>query len=364
MQQPEGFVEDNSKVCLLKKSLYGLKQSPRQWYRRFDEFLLKTDFVRSNYDSCVYMVKRKEKVILYLLLYVDDIHMASSDKHGIQKLKEKLNDEFEMKDLGNAKRILGMNILRDRSKGELFLSQHDYLKKVVERFRMSDSKVVNTPLGHHWKLSIKQCPQSEDERKKMESTPYASGVGSIMYGMVCSRPDLSYAISVGGLKYKKIDPGRDALEGYVDADYAGNVDTRKSLSGFVFTLFGTAVTWKANQQSVVVLSTTQAEYTALVEGVKEAIWLKGMIGELGIGQGCVKIHCDSQSAIHLTNHQVYHERTKHIDIRLHFVRDMIETKEIIVEKVASEENLADMFTKSLPRSRFKHCLDLINFVEE
>ncbi|CAJ2636069.1 unnamed protein product [Trifolium pratense] len=357
MQQPEGFVEDNSKVCLLKKSLYGLKQSLRQWYRRFDDFLLTTGFVRSNYDSCVYMMKRNEKVILYLLLYVDDILMASSDKHEIQKLKEKLNGEFEMKDLGNAKRILGMDILRDRSKGELFLSQHDYLKKVVERFRMTDSKVVNTPLGHHSKLSIKQCPQSEDERKKMESTPYASGVGSIMYGMVCSRPDLSYAISVvsrfmanpgqvhwqalkwvlrylngslkGGLKYTRTDPGRDALEGYVDADYAGNIDTRKSLSGFVFTLFGTAVTWKANQQSVVALSTTQAEYIALVEGVKEAIWLKGMIGEMGISQGCVKIHCDSQSAIHLANHQVYHERTKHIDIRLHFVRDMIETKEIM-----------------------------------
>ncbi|CAJ2646845.1 unnamed protein product [Trifolium pratense] len=329
MQQPEGFVEDNSKVCLLKKSLYGLKQSLRQWYRRFDDFLLKTGFVRSNYDSCVYMMKRNKKVILYLLLYVDDILMASSDKHEIQKLKEKLNGEFEMKDLGNAKMILGMDILRDRSKGELFLSQHDYLKKVVERFRMTDSKVVNTPLGHHSKLSIKQCPQSEDERKKMESTPYASGVGSIMYGMVCSRPDLSYAISVGGLKYTRTDPGRDALEGYVDADYAGNIDTRKSLSGFVFTLFGTTVTWKANQQSVVALSTTQAEYIALVEGVKEAIWLKGMIGEMGISQGCVKIHCDSQSAIHLANHQVYHERTKHIDIRLHFVRDMIETKEIM-----------------------------------
>ncbi|GAU19603.1 hypothetical protein TSUD_304150 [Trifolium subterraneum] len=151
------------------------------------------------------------------------------------------------------------------------------------------------------------------------------GVGSIMYNMVCSRSDLSYAISVGGLRYKRIDPGRDDLEGYVDADYA--------------------------------------EYIALVEGVKEAIWLKGMIGEMGIGQGCVRIHCHSQSVIHLANHQVYHERTKHIYIRLHFVRDRIETKEIIVEKVASEENSADMFTKSIPRAKFKHCLDLINFEE-
>ncbi|PNX59896.1 putative retrotransposon Ty1-copia subclass protein [Trifolium pratense] len=186
--------------------------------------------------------------------------MASSDKQEIQQLKEKLDSEFEMKDLGNAKSILSMDILRVRRKGELFLSQHDYLKKVVERFRMTYYKVENKPLGHHSKLSIKQCPQSEDERKKMEGTPYASGVGSIMCGMVCSRPDLSYAISVG----------------YVDADYAGNIDTRKSLLGFVFTLFGTAVTWKENQQSVVALSTThaeyiatQAEYIALVEGLRK-----------------------------------------------------------------------------------------------
>ncbi|MCI01408.1 aspartyl-tRNA synthetase, partial [Trifolium medium] len=156
----------------------------------------------------------------------------------------------------------------------------------------------------------------------------------------------------------------DALEGYVDTDYADNIDTRKSLSGFVFTLFGTTVTWKANQQSVVAILTTQAEYIALVERVKEAIWLKGMIGEMGICQGCVKIHCDSQSVVHLANHQVYHERTKHIDIRLHFVRDMIKSKEIMVERVASEENPADMFIKSLPRAKFKHCLDLINFIEE
>jgi len=132
-----------------------LKQSPRQWYRRFDEFLVKDGFVRRNYDSCVYMMRRNEKVILYLLLYVDDILMASSDIQEIHKLKKKLNDELEMKDLGNAKRILDMDIMRDRNKGEMFLSQQRYLRKVVERFITRDSKVVGTPLGHHTKLSIK-----------------------------------------------------------------------------------------------------------------------------------------------------------------------------------------------------------------
>ena len=163
-----------------------------------------------------------------------------------------------------------------------------------------------------------------------------------------------------GLRYKKT-AHEAAVTDYVDADFAGNVDTRKSLTGYVFTLFGTTISWKANQQSVVALSTTEAEYMALAEGVKEAIWLKGMVNELGIAQACVTIHCDSQSVIHLANHQMYHERTKHIDVKLHLIRDVIEYEKVKVEKVSTEENSADMFTKSLSSVKFKHCLDLINF---
>lgn len=117
----------------------------------------------------------------------------------------------------------------------------------------------------------------------------------------------------------------------------------------MFTLFGTTISWKANQQSAVTLSTTQAEYIVLVKGVKEAIWLKDMIGELGITQEREKVNCDNQNAVHLANPQVYHERTKHIDTRLHFIRDMILSKETQVHKVPSEENRTDMFTKSFPR---------------
>ncbi|MCI02929.1 retrotransposon protein putative Ty1-copia subclass [Trifolium medium] len=132
MEQPEGLIEDKSKVCLLKKSLYGLKQSPRQWYARFDEFLLKNAFVRSEYDDCVYILKREEKVILYLLQYVDVILMAYSSKEESNMPKKNFNGELEMKDLGVANRILGMDIMRNRDKGELFLSQYNYLKKVAE----------------------------------------------------------------------------------------------------------------------------------------------------------------------------------------------------------------------------------------
>lgn len=388
MNQPKGFEEGENKVCLLKKSLYGLKQSPRMWYLKFDEFLIRYGFIRNRYDNYVYILKNEKVCVLYLLLYVDDILIASANKEEIRKLKESLNTEFEMKDLGSTRRILWIDIQRDRAKGELFLSQSNYLKKVVERFRMHQSKPVSTPLGHHTKLFVIQALETIEERSKMNQTPYVSGVGSIMYGMVCSRPDLAHAISIirrfmgdlgsahweavkwtlrylngslnAGLRYKKTTH-EAAITGYVDADFVGNVGTRKSLTGYVFTLFGTTISWKENQQSVVALSTTEAEYMALAEGVKEAIWLKGMVNELGIAQACITIHCDSQSVIHLANHQMYHESTKHIDVKLHFIRDVIESEKVKVEKVLTEENPADMFIKSLSSVKFKHCLDLINF---
>ena len=134
-----------------------------------------------------------------------------------------------------------------------------------------------------------------------------------------------------GLRYKKT-AHEVAIIGYVDADFVGNVDTRKSLTGYAFTLFGTTISLKANQQSVVALSTTKADYMALVEGVKEAIWLKRMVNELGMTQPCVTILCDNQSVIHLANHQIYHERTKHIDVKLRFIRDVIESEKVKVEK--------------------------------
>nr|KYP64654.1 Retrovirus-related Pol polyprotein from transposon TNT 1-94 [Cajanus cajan] len=164
-----------------------------------------------------------------------------------------------------------------------------------------------------------------------------------------------------GLRFKRSHIEGDAVIGYVDADFAGCLDTRKSLTGYVFTMFSSAVTWKANLQSVVSLSTTEVEYIALTEGAKEGAWLKRLIGDPGINQSRVTINCDSQSAIHLANHHTYHERTKHINVRYHFIRDMIETRKIQVLKIATEDNPVDMLTKSLPRAKFKHCLDLINF---
>ncbi|WVZ24349.1 hypothetical protein V8G54_002893 [Vigna mungo] len=378
MKQPDGFAVDD-RVCLLQKSLYGLKQSPRQWYRKFDDFLIKLNFKRCNYDDCVYTLNHDGEM-LYLLLYVDDILIASSDRGMIGETKTRLADAFEMKELGEARRILGIDIKRDRPGSNLFLSQECYLQKVISRYRMAESKMASTPVGQHLKLTKEQCPKTEEERKKMESVPFSNGIGSIMYGMVCTRPDVAHGVSVlsqfmvnpgpthweafkwmlryirgslgTGLSFQNNFQGGGYIEGFVDSDFARCMDTRKSRSGYVFTLFGTAVSWKSTLQSVVALSTTEAEYYALAEGVKEALWLKGLVRELGFDQKSVCVHCDSQSAIHLANHQIYHSRTKHIDVKLHFVRSIVESGDVQICKIASEENPADMLTKPLAKERF------------
>ncbi|KAH9769617.1 hypothetical protein KPL71_012080 [Citrus sinensis] len=198
MAQPEGFVEEGTEdmVCLLKKSLYGLKQSPRQWYLRFDEFMLSHDFNRSEYDNCVYFRKLNSGDQISLLLYVDDMLIACKHKEEIKKLKAELMAVFEMKDLGPAAKILGMQIKRDRHAKTLFLTQTGYLKRVVNIFGMVNSKPVTTPVAVHFKLSKQHAPQEEADIDHMRKIPYSSAVGSIMYAMVCTRPDVAYGIGL------------------------------------------------------------------------------------------------------------------------------------------------------------------------
>ncbi|OAE25191.1 hypothetical protein AXG93_925s1020 [Marchantia polymorpha subsp. ruderalis] len=357
MAQPEGFVKvgDEDKVCLLKKSLYGLKQSPRQWYLRFDEFMVRNEFLRSNFDSCVY-VKWVDGSGISLLLYVDDMLIAS--KNEIHNMRQLLGSEFEMKDMVLAKKILGMEITRDKRRNELFTSQGGYLQKVVPKFGMSESKAVQTPLVAHFKLSASMSPKTEEGRASMERIPYVSAVGILMYAMVCTRPYLACAASLVSRFMINADVAK--LKGYVDADFAGDLDKRRSLTGYVFTLFGCALSWKAHLQPIVALSTTDAEYIATMEGMKESLWLKGLIGELGIVQNEVELFCDNQSAIHLTKNQMFHEKTKHIDIKLHIIWNVVVEGSMVVEKVHTDENTADMTTKLVTGIKFRHCCDLIN----
>ncbi|GJU57696.1 transposable element [Tanacetum coccineum] len=240
MVQPEGFkvVGKAHEVCKLHKSLYSLKQSPRQC---LDE---------------------------------------------IEKLKTRLKSEFEMKYLDEVKMILDMEIVRDRKLRKLCLTQKQYLRRVLKRFRAY-----------------------------MEKVPYANVVGSLMYAMICTRPDISHSVGM--------------VEGYCDSDYAGDLDKQISTTGYVFTLEKAPVSWKSTLQSTTALSTTKTEYMAMTETVKEVIWLQGLLGELGIKQKFVTMHSDSQSAIHLAKNKVYHARTKHIDVRYHFIREILEEVQLM-----------------------------------
>ena len=387
MSQPDGFKVPGHEnwACKLSKSLYGLKQSPRQWYKRFDSFMINQKYTRSQFDHCVYFRKLQDGTFVYLLLYVDDMLIASKNKREIDRLKAQLSSEFEMKDLGEAKKILGMEIKRDKVKGTISLTQTQYLKKVLQRFGINDkAKPVSTPLAPHFKLSALMSPSTEYEREQMNHIPYANAVGALMYAMVCTRPDISHAVSMVsrymhnpgkghwqavkwilryiqgtvdiGLKFEKDRNVGKHLVGYVDSDYAGDLDKRRSTTGYVFTIAGGPVSWRSTLQSTVALSTTEAEYMAVTEAFKEAIWLHGLVEDLGIVQKQVEVFCDSQSAICLAKNQVYHGRTKHIDVHFHFIREIVDEGNILLQKIRT----ADMLTKVVTGIKFQHCLDLIN----
>jgi hypothetical protein len=198
MDQPEGYIHEKypDKVCLLKRSLYGLKQSPRQWNNRFNEFMQRIGYERSKYDSCVYYKILLSGDYIYLLLYVDDILIASKDKEQVCELKTLLNSEFEMKDLGDAKKILGMEITRDRQAGTLTISQEGYLLKVLKDFGMDQAKSVNTPMGIHFKLKPANDEEVQKQSEVMRAIPYQSVVGSLMYSMISTRPDLAHSVGL------------------------------------------------------------------------------------------------------------------------------------------------------------------------
>ncbi|KAG8482489.1 hypothetical protein CXB51_024203 [Gossypium anomalum] len=214
-----------------------------------------------------------------------------------------------------------------------------YGLKQSPRFNMQSVKPVSTPLAAHFRLSSALSPQSDDEIEYMSHVPYSSAVGSLMYAM--------------------FGRTKDRVIGYVDVDFARDLDRRRSLTGYVFTIGGCAISWKATLQTTVALSTTKAEYMAITEACKEAIWLKGLFSELNEDLQISTVFCDSQSTIFLTKDQMFHERTKHIDVRYHFVCDIIARGDIVVSKISTHENPTDMMTKSLPITKFEHCLDLI-----
>jgi hypothetical protein len=382
MEQPEGFRVKGKEdyVCQLKKSLYGLKQAPRQWYKKFESVMEEQGYKKTTSDHCVFVQKFPDGDFIILLLYVDDMLIVGMNSSRIDRLKKQLSQSFAMKDLGPAKQILGVRIQRSRKDKKLFISQEQYIEKVLERFNMNNAKVVSSPLATHFKLSTKQSPSTDEEKEDMERIPYASAVGSLMYAMVCTRPDIAHAVGV--VSRFLSDPGREhwnavkwimrylrgtsklclsfgsgkpMLVGYTDSDMAGDVDTRKSTSGYLITFSGGAVSWQSRLQKCIALSTTEAELIAATEACKELLWMKKFLQELGFKQQQYVLFCDNQSTIHLAKNSSFHSRSKHIDVRYHWIRDTLNDKLLTLEKIHTDDNGSDMLTKALTREKLETC---------
>jgi hypothetical protein len=312
-------------VCKLQKSIYGLKQASRSWNLRFDEVVKGFGFIQSEEEPCVYK-KASGSSVVFLIFYVDDILLIGNDIPMLEAAKTSLKNSFSMKDLGEAAYILGIKIHRDRSKGLIGLSQDTYIDKVLKRFNMEEVKKGFFPMSHGIHLSKTQCPSTTDERQRMSRIPYASAIRSIMYAMICTRLDISYAHSVTsryqsdlgeghGITVKNVFKylrrtkgmflvygGEEVLVvmGYTDASFQTDQDDSKSKSRYVFTINGGAVRWKSSKQETVADSTTEVEYIAALKAAKEGVWIRKFLSELGVFPSVsspLDIYCDNNGAI-------------------------------------------------------------------
>ncbi|KAL5823894.1 hypothetical protein ACOSQ4_021794 [Xanthoceras sorbifolium] len=367
MAQPKGFIAPQL-VCKLHKSLYWLKQAPRAWYEKLKSALLKWGFVNSKADSSLFILHTSLDIIL-LLVYVDDILMTGSSR-DIDQVIQNLGATFALKTLGSLSYFLGFEIARTAA--GLHVSQTKYAIDLFKRTNMLHSKPCPTPMVFGIKLT-----QSAGE-KFFDASLYRSTIGALQY-LTISRPDIAYAVNnlsqylsahttshwlackrvlryINGTLYCGLffrPSPQISLTVFTDADWGSCLDDRKSTSGLCVFLGQNLVTWGARKQKVVARSSTEAEYRALAQAATEVIWFQSLFSELKLSlHGVPIIWCDNTSATSLAHNPVYHARTKHIELDLHFLRDKIAAHVFEVRFVPSKEQLADIFTKPLPTARF------------
>ncbi|RVW60313.1 Retrovirus-related Pol polyprotein from transposon RE2 [Vitis vinifera] len=311
MEQPPGFVaqEESGLVCRLRRSLYGLKQSPRAWFSRFSSVVQEFGMLRS------------------------------SDQDGIQKLKQHLFTHFQTKDLGKLKYFLGIEIAQSSS--GVVLSQRKYALDILEETGMLDCKPVDTPMDPNVKLVPGQGEPLGDPGRYRRLSPCDSHWDAVIR-------ILRYIKSTPGQGVLYENRGHTQVVGYTDADWAGSPTDRRSTSGYCVFIGGNLISWKSKKQDVVARSSAEAEYRAMALATCELIWLRHLLQELGFGKDeQMKLICDNQAALHIASNPVFHERTKHIEVDCHFIREKIASECVATSFVNSNDQLADIFTKSL-----------------
>ena len=368
---PEGYEEKEGVVYRLEKSLYGLKQSGRNWNRVLHDCLTENGFTQNQADNCVYSQESKEGKVI-IIVWVDDLIIAASDEGKLKKVKGMLAEQFKMKDLGQLKHFLGIDF--DFSDECIKMSQEKYINKILQRFNMSECRVRDTPCEQ-------KLEYSNDAVKMTDIRMYREAVGSLIYLTTCTRPDLSFVVSRLShylaepteeqwvtvkhvLRYLKgtADKGLTfrrstehlGIKAYSDADWAADTIDRRSTTGYCVSLSENSalVSWKAKKQPTVALSTCEAEYMALASTVQECLYLEQLLENMdGYQYTQTVIHEDNQGTIALARNPVNRKRCKHIDIRYHFIRSTVNEGKVNLMYCATDEMVADVMTK--PVSKFK-----------
>ncbi|KAL0307059.1 UNVERIFIED_CONTAM: Retrovirus-related Pol polyprotein from transposon RE1 [Sesamum radiatum] len=369
MLPPEGYDVPQGHVCKLKRSLYGLKQASRQWNQEFTSQLVAFGFTQSSHDHCLF-VMGSEDTFVAMLIYVDDVLITSPSVSLLTDVKSYLDGLFTIKDLGVALYFLGLQIAR--SPTGTSVTQAKYINDIVRDMGLMHAKSVTTPFPQHIKLSATRGAVLSDPE------PYRRLVGRLLY-LGFTRPDISYGVqqlsqflqhpcesywhaALHVVRYLKgtsttglFFPCSSSfqLQAYCDADWASCVDSRKSISGFCV-FFGTSlISWKSKKQATVSRSSAEAEYRSMGATVCELLWISYLLQDFGIPlHSPIPLFCDNKAALHIMANPVFHERTKHLDIDCHIVRNQYKLGFVAPSFVRGKEQIADIFTKSLPASTF------------
>lgn len=373
MEQPEGYEKEGEKlVCKLEKSIYGLKQSGRNWNEMLHTCLVNDNFTQNPTDHCVYTKESKEAGKVIVVIWVDDLIIAASNNESLEKVKNMLSTRFKMKDLGSLKHFLGMDF--SQSDGCVKVSQKRYVEKILERFNMQECRIRETPCDQ-------KLDYSEDAPKMSDVKKYREAVGSLIYLTTCTRPDLCFVVSK--LSQHFADPTDEhwvtvkhvlrylrgtadkqlcfrksseslGLQAYSDADWAGDANDRRSTTGYCVSMDkdSSLVSWKAKKQPTIALSTCEAEYIALALTIQECIHLEQLLGGIDTYVYKRTVVCeDNQGTIALVRNPVCRQRCKHVDIKYHFIRSIIREDKMSLVYCPTDNMVADVMTK--PASRLK-----------
>ena len=378
MEQPEGFVKkgQENQVCRLKKAIYGLKQASRTWNEKLHRTLLEQGFKRTRSDTGVYVYSHDSAEVI-LIVYVDNLLHMGPDLSVIKRMKSVLASKFQMRDLGTATSFLGMRITRDRSKKALAIDQQAYTEDILTRFQMHNSHGKHVPLPENTHLQKGPDGYRADSALR---TLFQQMIGSLIYLMIGSRPDIAWAVSrlsqymqeptdehltavkhVFGYLRQTTDhkiwykgASLSGLIGYADADWGENRDNRRSTTGFVVLMADGAVTWTSRMQKTVARSSTEAKYMALSEACSEVAWLTSLQKEIGYEKlAPVPLVSDNQGGIFLAINPAHDRRLKHVDIRYHFIREFVESKRVRITYISTDDMTADILTKPLGRVKFE-----------